>query len=747
MNVISRPSCRTPMKKVALAVISAMSVLGAGLTLAQNNLLGVSLTNGKQDSQVVKVQMKSADGAMPVAFTTTNPPRLVLDFADTTNAAGKQAVEVNGATVKSYRVVQSGERTRLVIDLTSPAAYEVKQNKDLIYAVLTPVAQVAEAAPAAKEAAKATGQSVRDVEFRRGKDGEGVVVVTFSHPGVAVDVQKKNKAIQIDFPGVNLPAPLQRRLDVTDFATPAQSIEAFAQDKSSRMVIHPRGNWDYAAYQTGDQLFVEVKPLQMAANGGEAKPQYTGKKIELDLQKMELRQLIHILAEEMGVNVVMSDSLAGDMTLKLKNVHADQALDIVLEAKNLGKGTLGENTLWIAPQQEIDARREAKAKSQKTLEDLVPTVTRSYKLNYVRADEALSVISGLSRARSATVSEDATCSPSSTGIKADSLTGGAGGTTGTSNTGAATASTQRNLMNSVLSTRGGGSHDLTTNTLVVTDTPDRHAEVERVLAEIDIPTRQVMIEARIVFADDSFGRDLGAKLGLHSVGTPGGTTIGVSNTGTNARGLATGTAVTSQTGYNVQLPTAAGVPNAGTLGMSILNAAANTLLSLELQALEQDNRGRIVSNPRVVTTNLKPAVILQGSQIPYQTVSDNGTETEFKDALLCLLVAPQILNNDSVILNVEVQQDAQGVDTDAGPAINVRRVKTQVRVNNGETAVLGGIFEQITRNDTSKVPLLGDLPILGNLFRSNSKMDEKTELLIFLTPRLLDDRISTSPRQ
>jgi type IV pilus assembly protein PilQ len=359
----------------------------------------------------------------------------------------------------------------------------------------------------------------------------------------------------------------------------------------------------------------------------------------------------------------------------------------------------------------------------------------------VRADDAMLVISGESRRGKAKTSDDATCSPSSTGIEAEDLSGSSNVTT--SGQGGRGSSTN---VNRVLSARGGASHDLTTNTLVVTDTPDKQAAVEEVLKQIDVPMRQVMIEARIVVADDTFGRDLGVKLGFSTYGNHwpvGGGTIGISSSGSASQAIATGGpgSVTSQTGYNVQLPTAAGVANAGTLGLTILNAAADAMLTLELQALEADNRGKIVSNPRVVTTNLKPAVILQGTQIPYQTVSTNGTQTQFKDALLCLLVSPQILNNDSVILNVEVQKDAQGANTTAGPAINVKRVKTQVRVNNGETAILGGIFEQTLRNDTSKVPFLGDIPVLGNLFKSNSKTDDKSELLIFLTPRLLDDNL------
>jgi type IV pilus assembly protein PilQ len=445
-----------------------------------------------------------------------------------------------------------------------------------------------------------------------------------------------------------------------------------------------------------------------------------------------------VIADFTGLNIIASDTVTGNITIRLKDVPWDQALDIIMRSRGLDKRMSG-NVIWIAPRDELAAKEKAELEAKRSIQELEPLVTRSYKLNYVRADDAIVVLSGGSR-RTMSGSEDATCSPSSTGIQAVDAGGGTS-TTGASTTAGQTGTSGSTTnVNRVLSSRGGASHDLTTNTLVVTDTADRHAAVEEVLKQIDIPMRQVMIEARIVVADDKFGRDLGVRLGFTSKVGINGTNIGLASTGAGSQTAASAATITS-TGYNVQLPDAVGVPNAGTLGMTILNAASDAMLSLELQALEADNRGKIVSNPRVVTTNLKPAVILQGTQIPYQTVSQSGTQTQFKDALLCLLVSPQVLNNDAVILNVEVQKDAQGVNTTAGPAINVKRVKTQVRVNNGETAILGGIFEQTVRDDTSKVPLLGDLPVLGNLFKSNSKTDEKSELLIFLTPRLIDENL------
>lgn len=744
MNVIARMTkLLVSPKQTSRGLLMATGFFVACAWGAQNGLVSVSVSKGKDDSQIVKIQFKQDVGAEPVAFTTSNPNRLVLDFADTSSAVGRNLEDLSIGVIKSYQAVQSGERTRLVLNLSGPANYEVRKDKNVVYAVLQGAGSKGQNDVVAhKSADNVASHSVRDVEFNRGKNGEGRITVTLSGPGAGVDIQQKNKAIQVDFLNTALPSPLQRRMDVSDFATPAQLVETFVQDKGTRMVITPRGKWDYYAYQTGEQFIIEVRSLDDPLLAKSDRPIYSGEKLSLNFQNVDVRAVLQVIADFTGLNIIASDTVSGNITLRLKDVPWDQALDIIMRARGLDKRMSG-NVIWIAPRDELAAKEKAELEAKKATEDLETLVTRSYKLNYVRADDAMTVLSGGSR-RSANKSEDATCSPSSTGIEAIDTTGGSSNSSTTTTSAQGGSRTTSYNVNRVLSSRGGASHDLTSNTLVVTDTLEKHAAVEAVLKEIDIPMRQVMIEARIVVADDTFGRDLGVKLGLTTKGRLDGTSIGVSSSGVTSQTAATtsGTAVAS-TGYNVQLPTAAGVANAGTLGLTILNAAANTMLSLELQALEADNRGKIVSNPRVVTTNLKPAVILQGTQIPYQTVSTNGTQTQFKDALLCLLVAPQILNNDAVILNVEVQKDAQGANTTAGPAINVKRVKTQVRVNNGETAILGGIFEQTLRDDTSKVPFLGDIPIIGHLFKSNSKTDDKTELLIFLTPRLVDDDLGS----
>jgi type IV pilus assembly protein PilQ len=713
---------------------------------AANVLNTVSVAEGPNDSQVIKVVMKDPVETMPVSFTTSNPHRLVLDFANTSNNAGRVQEALNSGTIKNYQIVQAGDRTRVVFNLNVPASHELRKDKNMVLVVLHGATQPASmatpvSAPARfAETGKQREYGIRDVDFRRGKNGEGRIAISLSDPGVGIDIQQKGRTIQVDFLNTSLPTALQRRLDVADFATPAQLIETFEQGKNTRMVVTPKGKWDYSAYQTGSQFIMEVRSLDDPNLAKSEKPQYSGEKLTLNFQNVEVRAVLQVIADFTGLNIIASDTVTGNVTLRLKDVPWDQALDIILRAKGLDKRTSG-SVIWVAPRDELAAKEKMEMEAKRSIAELEPLVTRSYPLNYIRADEALAVISGDSRSMAGN-QETASCSPSATGIKADATSGGATSNTTRTTTGQGGGSTTTHV-NRVLSDRGGASHDLTTNTLVVTDTLDRQASVESVLKSVDLPTKQVMIEARIVVADDTFSRDLGAKLGIQRQLKNGDTKFGIGTTQTNSATLAT-TGVPSATALNFDLTTA--TLAAPSLGFTIFNASAATMLSLELQALEVDSRGKIVSNPRVVTTNLRPAVILQGTQIPYQTSSGVGVAptTSFKDALLCLLVSPQILNNDSVILNVEVTKDAAGtVQADGQFPINVKRVKTQVRVNNGETAVLGGIFEQTVRNDTNKVPFLGDLPILGNLFKQNSKSDAKTEMLIFLTPRILQEDMLT----
>jgi type IV pilus assembly protein PilQ len=681
---------------------------------------------------------------MPVSFTTSNPHRLVVDFADTTNSIGRVVESLNSATIKNYQVVQAGDRTRIVFNLNVPASHELRKDRNMILVVLQGATQKADASMPASAPAKFAAASsqreygIRDVDFRRGKNNEGRITISLSDPGVGIDIQQKGRTIQVDFLNTSLPATLQRRLDVADFATPAQLIETFEQGKNVRMLVTPKGKWDYSAHQTGNQFVMDIRSLDDPSLAKSDKPVYSGEKLTLNFQNVEVRAVLQVIADFTGLNIIASDTVSGNVTLRLKDVPWDQALDIIMRAKGLDKRASG-SVIWIAPRDELAAKEKQELEAKKSMAELEALTTRSYRLNYLRADEALAVISGESRSLAGS-QEAATCSPSSTGIQADVITGGASGSNTSGQSG--NSANSNNNVNRVLSIRGGASHDLTTNTLVVTDTLERHDAIEEVLKGVDVPSKQVMIEARIVVADDTFSRDLGAKLGFQGSGKSGNNGFGLGTYETSAVAATTGVSAAAPT-PNVNL----GVAGAPSLGFTIFNASTAAILSLELQALEVDNRGKIVSNPRVVTTNLRPAVILQGEQIPVVTpgTANAPATTTFKDALLCLLVNPQVLNNDSVILNVEVTKDARGAQVGDNVAINAKRIKTQVRVNNGETAVLGGIFEQTLRNDTDKVPFFGDLPILGHLFKSNSKSDVKSEMLIFLTPRILQDDL-LSPR-
>lgn len=701
----------------------------------------VNVSRGTNDSQVVKITLDVPLAGEPVHFSTTNPHRIVLDLADTRSA--RLSETLNQGVIRNYDVIQAGERTRVVLNLSGPAGYQVRQVGNQLLVVVrgeqgspeTPApTRFAEVGPKREHA-------VKDVEFKRAPTGEGRIIVSLSDPGVGVDIRSRGGAVQVDFLNTALPNPLQRRLDVSDFGTPAQLVETVEQGKNTRMKVEARGSWDYSAYQTGNQFILEIRSLddprlQTLVD----KPRYTGEKLTLNFQNVEIRAVLQVIADFTGLNIIASDTVTGSITLRLKDVPWDQALDIILRAKGLDKRVTG-TVIWVAPRDELAAKEKLELEARQQIAELEPLVTESIPLNYLRANEAEGMLLGKSIA-ALQAGQAVSCEASATGV---------GGQTQT----AATATGAGQAAQRVLSKRGSVTYDLKTNTLFVQDTAAKLREARELLAKVDVPTRQVMIEARIVTADANFGRNLGVRLGLGArVGSRAGSSNRIAvgpNATSSSTAASTSSDITSLAANNINLPGnvtfAPAGGGVGALGFTIIEGAGNAILNLELLALEADKRGKIISNPRVVTSNQKPAVILQGTEIPYQTVSTSGTQTSFRNAVLCLLVDPQILNNDNIILDVEVTKDAPGETTTAGPTINKKRVKTQVRVADGETAMLGGIFEQDTKDETNKIPLLGDLPILGHLFRDNYKQDNKTELLIFLTPRILPDNFAAARPQ
>lgn len=746
----------TPLQLPRIFWISAVLLLAAAFSAhaanppTSNSVVSVepaALPGGKT---VVRIGLKEPLTGTPAGFTVGNPPRIALDLADTGNAMGKNMVEANFGPLVSVNVVQAGTRTRLVFNLNKPVEYEAKiEGKTLLVSLSDTVATTASvnASPQFSEAAPGGSRhAIKDLDFRRGPNGEGKIIATLSDTQTGINIRQQAKGVIVDFIDTELPKALQRRMDVADFATPVQIVESYTLGENTRMVIEPKGGWEYSAYQTNNQFIVEVKPsTDGAKKTPDGKPIYKGEKLSLNFQNVEVRSVLQVIADFTGLNIVASDTVAGNLTLRLKDVPWDQALDLIMQTKGLDKRSSG-NVIWIAPKDELLSKEKLEFEAKAAVADLEPLVTEYISLNYLRADEAQAMLYGFAGGAFLQGAKDskATCSTTAEGV------GGA----------AAVQASQQGKGDDdqkILSKRGRATYELKTNTLIVNDVPKKIQEVRDLLARIDVPARQVLIEARIVLADDKFGQQLGARLG---VGVGQRTKIAGSQTGIgfganlgDSQGIASAGSASNVALPNVDLgaPLTALGSSPSSLGLTLLNVATGNLISLELQALEADQRGKVVSNPRVVTSNQKPAVILQGVQIPYVTAQvSGGIQTftvAFKDALLCLLVDPQILNNDSIIMTVEVQKDTVGQTVNLGsagsvPGIDTKRVKTQVRVNNGETVVLGGVYEQISRKDVEKVPFLGDIPFFGNLFKNSSKQEEKVELLIFLTPRVLDERLS-----
>lgn len=714
---------------IALAGLALLPVAHAADTPPTANAVqSVETTTLPGGKVVVRVNLKQPLAATPAGFTVGNPPRIALDLPDTGNTMGRNVVEANLGPLTSVNVVQAGTRTRVVLNLNKAAEYEARVEGTALYvslgdagAGLAPVNATPRFAEAGPNVAR---HGIRDVDFRRGVAGEGRIVTTLADAQTGINIRQQANGVVVDFIGTDLPKALQRRLDVADFGTPVQTVEAYALGDNTRMVITPKGAWEYSAYQTENSFIVEVKPaVDGQKRTADGKIKYVGEKLSLNFQNVEVRSVLQVIADFTGLNIITSDTVTGNLTLRLKDVPWDQALDLIMQTKGLDKRQNG-NVIWIAPKDELFAKEKLEFEAKAAVADLEPMVTEYIPLNYMRADEAQTMLYGfaagafLSSAGKNTVN----CSAQAQGL------GGAA---------AAQASQQgKDSDQKILSKRGRATYELKTNTLIITDTARKIQEVRELLARLDVPARQVMIEARVVVATDGWSRDLGARLGFSAstvMNTAFADPVQVGGATLGAPAIGSGQA----------LPDAVGAAN---VALSLLNLANGNLLSLELRALEADNKGKVISNPRVMTSNQKPAVILNGTQIPYITpgTANNPATVTFKDAFLCLLVDPQILNNDAIILTVEVQKDAVRDIANIGdnPAIDTKRIKTQVRVNNGETLVLGGIFDGSENSTVSKVPMLGDVPLFGNLFKSTTKENSKTELIIFITPRIIDERLS-----
>ncbi len=685
----------------AYAAVLAGMVFSASAVAqsTQGNLLQSINTSTLQGGKVIiRANFKDPLAAAPPGFTVTNPARIAIDLPGVSNGLGKNTVDIGEGDVRSVSVVEVSGRTRLVINLTRSLNYTTGLDSNSLVITLegVPLSAVKETAQVTKfaEASVTLGvqkQSLRDIDFRRGANGEGRVIVDLSSANTGIDIRQQGKSILVDFINTNVPRNLVRRLDVIDFATPVRTVDVLDQGANTRMIIEPKGLWEYSAYQTDTQFIIEVKQLKDDPN--KMVPGvigYGGEKLSLNFQNVEVRAVLQVIADFTGLNIVTSDTVGGSLTLRLKDVPWDQALDIILQAKGLNKRKNG-NVVLIAPADELATKEKLALEASQQISELEPLRTESFQLSYTKADDVKRLVSDKD---------------------------------------------QR-----ILSKRGSSTSDPRTNTLFVNDTLTKLDEVRRLIAQLDVPVRQVLIEARIVIADDKWGSQLGAKFNLAAGANRQGRNIGVAGNIDNAHNIVGGTTpLGADTPIAVNLPV---VGAAGSLGINILNIANNNLIELELSALESDGRGKVVSNPRIVAPDKKKAIITQGTEIPYETQSaSGGTTIQFKPAVLSLEVTPQITPDDKVIMDLEIKKDSVGQIFRNIPSIDTKTVRTSVLVDNGDTAVLGGIFETVTRTDVVKVPLLGDIPVLGAFFRRTSKQQDKTELLIFITPRIIKESLT-----
>jgi len=678
--------------------VTAMLLVSAGWAQAQ---VAIEAVTGSLQSgvEVVKVDLSQAPTALPAGVSIQSPARIALDFPNVVSAMGRSNIEINQGNLKSVSVVQAGGRSRVVLNLKQYTTYKTQiQGKSLLVLLDPLVGTVAATAPQVfAENQNRDTMPLRDLDFRRGEDATGRVVVALPNNQVGVDIRQQGQTLVVEFMKTTLPEGLRRRLDVADFGTPVKTISAFQVGDRVRMVIEPQGQWIHSAYQTDEQFVVEVKPVKVDSSKLSQGPGYTGQKLSLNFQSIEVRSLLQVIADFTNFNIITSDSVNGTVTLRLQDVPWDQALDIILQSKGLGMRKTG-NVLWIAPKDEINTKEKLDLESAAALQGLEPLRTQAFQLNYTKATEVAAQLTAVG-------------------------------------SGAGSAAGAR-----LLSARGSVISEARTNQLFVTDIPTRLEQVQQLIAKLDIPARQVLIEARIVEASDTFGKSLGIKLGGGAAtGVNGNTGVGVSLGSSYVYGVSGTTS-----GSFVNLPAQGqGGYSPANIALSIFGQAAGRFLNLELSALEADGKGKVVSSPRVVTADQIKALIEQGTELPYQVATSSGaTSIAFRKANLKLEVTPQITPEGNIILALDVNKDTVGQSTAAGFAINTKHIQTQVLVENGGTVVIGGIFELTEVDSETKVPLLGDLPGIGNLFKTRSKTANKQEMLVFITPKVINDKVA-----
>lgn len=730
-------SARDRARRWVLGATLAFTGVFAGTASATNALQNVSYD--AQPGGRIELTLAFSDTAPdPKVFTTNNPPRIAIDLPDTTNAFSSRHIDIGKGSTAGVSVVAAGGRTRVTVELFRESAYRTRaEGKNLIVTVnngptgaTTTTAIVSDPTKALPSSA---GTPVSNIDFRRGPNGEGRVLVTLGSTATTPEMHREGDHVIVSLAGSSLPAKLAQRLDVLDFATPVQSIESKASPGGARLDIRTKGEIETSAYQSGTEYVIEVAAKKVTAPTGKAakgqEPTYSGSRLTFNFQDIPVRSALQLIADEAKLNLVASDSVGGSVTLRLVNTPWDQALDVILRAKGLDKRRSG-NVIWIAPQAELANYEQSLADARQKAEDSAELVSDYIPISYGKAEDIAKLLTQ------------------------GSMQSSGGGSSG-------------NTSKGFLSGRGSVSFDDRTNTLLINDTPDKIRDLRELIGTLDRPVQQVLIESRIVVATDQFTRALGVRWGAQAFNTnPSGQVIGTtpdlsSGTGTQLgtsglvtnvanlnNGTQTNNTLTYPGGYNVNLP----VSNpSGSIGLAILGA--NYMVDLELSAAQTEGRSEVISSPRVITANQQEAVIKQGTQIGYVTYqassSGGGAQNatvQFKDAVLELRVTPTITADSRVYLKINVKKDALASQTPSPgggfvPSIDTREINTSVLVDNGQTVVLGGIYEITKTNTTDKVPGLGDIPGLGVLFRRTNRSNNKAELLIFVTPRILSDSL------
>jgi len=705
---------RTVLLTLGLLCLSASGAMAGEVTAGKVQAVDASLSNSVENLDyatmpggkvVVKVTMKSESKQPPASFMTKSPPRVILDFLNTSSHLTKNSIDVSSESLRNMSVAQGDNRMRLVLNLNKPVSYSTSIEGNTIVIVLQESGSMAVKDTVTTHFSQPKLDVVRKgelkgVDFQRGRNGEGRITVDLGEPGAGVDIRQQGKNLVIDFLNTTMPDQLERRLNVTDFATPVLTVDTFKQGKNARMVIEPKGEWEHSAYQTENKFVVEVKPIVFDPNKAVqgSRGVFGGEKLSLDFNGIEVRSLLRIIGDFTGKNVVVSDKVSGTLSLHLKDVPWDQALDIIMKQVGLGMDNLG-NTLVFAPKAEINERRKADLDQETLIDDAKQLATQSFEIKYQKADDIRTLISDPKQP--------------------------------------------------LLSKRGSAMVDARTNTLFVKDIDTSLTKIQEILNKIDIPSRQVLIESRIVNADESFSKSLGARFGVvknpywgggkvnKSMDYMAGSTL-TSNYDTGATGI-----TKTPADLNVNLPaTSATGSVVRSLAFSLFKLPAGFLLNLELSAAEADGKTKVISSPRVITANQQAASFDFGEEIPYQQSTSSGaTAVSFKKATLGLNVTPQITPDDKINLDIEVTNDSRGTDTSMGPTINTNKVKTKVLVDNGETAVLGGFYKETKSQNNEGTPFFSSLPIVGNLFRSTASSSHKQEILFFITPKVISESL------